>query len=215
MWATSAPDVPSGLQIACVTDGKTLEASRTCPVIRYQGSTTWIYSYKDNRTSLAVVSYDGDGKVIRNVEHAGARYVVGMTWDPKAQTVTITGEENRTITVPWSDRDIIWRERAGEPFPTLRQFQQFQNQAWFRAPKRKAPSSKKIGRVQFNFVMLKRCETVRINSSRNYNRSSICGTRNWTNQRRADRDAEDRTGPYGEVLAECRLLQLPVPGIAP
>ena len=103
MWATSAPDVPSDLQIACVKDGKTLEASRTCPVIRYQGATTWVYSYKDNRTSLAVVSYDGDGKVIRNVEHAGARYVAGMTWDPKAQTVTITGEENKTITVPWSE----------------------------------------------------------------------------------------------------------------
>ena len=103
MWATSAPDVPSGLQIACVTDGKTLQASRTCPVIRYQGSTTWVYSFKDNRTSLAVVSYDGDGKVIRNVEHTGARYVAGMTWDPKAQTVTITGEENKTITVPWSE----------------------------------------------------------------------------------------------------------------
>jgi membrane-bound inhibitor of C-type lysozyme len=103
MWAASAPDVPSGLQIACVKDGKTLQVSRTCPIIRYQGSTTWVYSFKDNRTSLAVVSYDGDGKVIRNVEHAGARYVAGMTWDPKAQTVTITGEENKTITVPWSE----------------------------------------------------------------------------------------------------------------
>lgn len=103
LWATSAPEVPADLQIACVKDGKTLQASRTCPVIRYQGITTWVFSYKDNRTSLATVSYDGDGKVIRNVEHAGARYVSGMTWDPKGQTVTIAGEEGKTITVPWSD----------------------------------------------------------------------------------------------------------------
>lgn len=102
MWAASAPDVPSELQVACV-NSKTQQASKTCPVIRYQGITTWVFSYKDNRTSLAVVSYDGDGKVIRNVEHAGARYVASMTWDPKGQTVTIAGEEGKTITVPWSE----------------------------------------------------------------------------------------------------------------
>jgi hypothetical protein len=101
LWATSSPEVPEGLQIACVT--KALQPTRTCAVIRYQGVTTWVYSYKDNRTSLAVVSYDGAGKVIRNVEHTGARYVAGMTEDPKAQTVTITGEEGKTVTVPWSE----------------------------------------------------------------------------------------------------------------
>ena len=62
MWAASAPDVPSELQVACV-NSKTQQARKTCPVIRYQGITTWVFSYKDNRTSLAVVSYDGDGKV--------------------------------------------------------------------------------------------------------------------------------------------------------
>jgi hypothetical protein len=102
LWATSAPDAPEGLQLSCV-NGKTLQASRTCPVIRYQGATTWVYSYTDNRTSLAVVSYDGEGKVIRNVEHAGARGVVSMTADPKAHTVTISGEENKAITVPWTE----------------------------------------------------------------------------------------------------------------
>jgi len=102
LWATSA-DVPADLQLACVSDAKTLQASRTCPVIRYQGVTTWVFSYKDNRTSLAMVSYDGDGKVIRTMEHAGARYVAGMSWDKDGQTVTIKGEEGKTITVPWSE----------------------------------------------------------------------------------------------------------------
>ncbi|HVU22091.1 MAG TPA: hypothetical protein VHE09_15275 [Rhizomicrobium sp.] len=103
MWATSSPEVPDGLQIACVKDAKTLEASRTCPVVRYQGATTWIYGYKDNRESLAVVAYDRDGKVIRNVEHRGISHVAKVSGDPAAQTITITGEEGKTITVPWSE----------------------------------------------------------------------------------------------------------------
>ena len=103
MWATAAPEVPDGLQLACVKDPKTLEASRTCPVVRYQGASTWIYGYKDNRASLAVVAYDGDGKVIRNVEHAGISHVAKISGDPAAQTITVTGEEGKTITVPWSE----------------------------------------------------------------------------------------------------------------
>jgi hypothetical protein len=103
MWATSSPGVPEGLKIACVTNGKTLHESRTCPVVRYQGMSTWAYSYIDNRVSLAMVTYDSDGKVVRNVEHKGARYVAKMVGDPKGQTVTISGEENATVTIPWSE----------------------------------------------------------------------------------------------------------------
>lgn len=103
MWATSSPEIPDGLQIACIKDAKSMEASRTCPVVRYQGASTWVYGYKDNRASLAVVAYDGDGKVIRNVEHTGLSHVAKISGDPDAQTITITGEEGKTITVPWSE----------------------------------------------------------------------------------------------------------------
>jgi hypothetical protein len=101
MWANSGPDVPSELQAGCL--GKALQESRTCQVIRYQGYTTWAYSFKDSRMSLALVSFDADGKVVRNVEHKGPGHLVSMSPDTKGQTVTISGEDNRAITVPWSE----------------------------------------------------------------------------------------------------------------
>jgi hypothetical protein len=71
--------------------------------VRYQGVSTWIYGYKDNRDSVAVVAYDADGKVIRNVEHTGISHVAKMSGDPATQMLTVTGDAGKTITVPWSE----------------------------------------------------------------------------------------------------------------
>src|SRR4051812_12702346 len=57
--AGSAPSVPAGLQTVCINapvDGA--PASKTCPVIYYGAYKTWIFSYADNRTSFALVTFD-------------------------------------------------------------------------------------------------------------------------------------------------------------
>ena len=100
--ANSNPPVPAGLKVTCMGSGTSLNPSPTCPVIKYQGITTWAYSFIDNRVSMAFVSYDAKNRVVRNVTIDGARYVWQIVSDPAAQTVTATGQSNQSVTAPWS-----------------------------------------------------------------------------------------------------------------
>jgi len=98
----SHPPLPDGLKVTCMANGTTLQSGPTCPVIEYRGITTWAYSFVDNRVSLAFVSYDANGKVLRNVTYDGARYVWEITSDAATETVSATGQGNQSVTVPWS-----------------------------------------------------------------------------------------------------------------
>ncbi|HEY4941335.1 MAG TPA: hypothetical protein VII56_07890 [Rhizomicrobium sp.] len=101
--SNSNPPVPAGLKITCMNNGTSLNPSPTCPVVKYQGITTWAYSFIDNRVSMAIVSYDTKNNVVRNVTMNGARYVWQMSVNPTDMTVTVTGQSNQTVTVPWVD----------------------------------------------------------------------------------------------------------------
>jgi len=99
-----APTVPQGLQAVCVKvpdDGA--EMSKTCPVIYYGGYRTWIYSFADNRTSFALVSYDHAGNVVQNITRDGARYVFDALSDDKGQKITIVGQAKNFVLINWSD----------------------------------------------------------------------------------------------------------------
>jgi len=100
---TSPPPVPEGLNVTCANAPNFTALAKNCPIIRYEGMTTWVFSYKDNRWSMALVTYDQHNKVVRNVEQKGARYIVNAISSPKTRTVTISGQDARTITVPWSE----------------------------------------------------------------------------------------------------------------
>lgn len=97
------PNVPSDMNVTCANKPEFTALANKCPVIRYQGMTTWVFSYKDNRWSMALVTYDANNKIVRNVEHKGARYIVNAVSSPKTQMVTISGQDNKTVTVPWSE----------------------------------------------------------------------------------------------------------------
>lgn len=98
-----APSLP-GLQSACITapvDGA--PSSKTCPVIYYGPTKTWILSYADNRTSFAVVTLDSAGKVLRNVEAPGARYIFDVFSDDRGQKLTLVGQSKNSVVINWSD----------------------------------------------------------------------------------------------------------------
>ncbi|HEX4860056.1 MAG TPA: hypothetical protein VFV07_02385 [Rhizomicrobium sp.] len=97
------PNVPADMNVTCANTPEFTALAAKCPVIRYQGMTTWVLSYKDNRWSMALVTYDANNKIVRNVEHKGARYIVNAVSSPKTQTVTISGQNNKIVTVPWSE----------------------------------------------------------------------------------------------------------------
>jgi hypothetical protein len=101
--ANSHPPIPAGLQLACTPTPDTGAASKTCPVIHYGANTTWIYSYIDNRVSFAIVTYDGAGNVLRNVEGPGARYIFDVFSDDQGQKLTLVGQSKGSVVINWSD----------------------------------------------------------------------------------------------------------------
>jgi hypothetical protein len=98
------PPVPAGLQLVCVTvPDNGAPSSKTCPVVTYKGITTWAYSYTDNRTSLALVSYDSSNNVVANVEKPGARYIFDAESSDYTQTVIFFGQAKNYVTATWAD----------------------------------------------------------------------------------------------------------------
>jgi hypothetical protein len=97
------PNVPADLNVTCANTPQFTALADKCPIIKYQGYVTWVLSYKDNRFSMAVVTWDGTGKVVRNVEQKGARYIVNAVSSSKTHTITLSGQDSKTITLPWSD----------------------------------------------------------------------------------------------------------------
>jgi hypothetical protein len=100
--ANSNPPVPAGLKVTCLTGPDSLQSSKTCPVVQYNGYTTWAYSYIDNRVSLALVTYDSKNNVVRNVEQKGVRYIWNEISSNPNQNVLFFGQSNGYATVPWS-----------------------------------------------------------------------------------------------------------------
>ena len=97
------PVTPADMNVTCANTPEFTALATKCPVIRYQGMTTWVLSYKDNRWSMALVTFGPDNKIVRNVEKKGARYIVNAVSSPKTQLITLSGQSNKNITVPWSE----------------------------------------------------------------------------------------------------------------
>jgi hypothetical protein len=50
---------------------------------------------------MALVSYDARGNIVRNVTRDGTRYVWNMISGSKSKLVSIFGQSNQFIEVPW------------------------------------------------------------------------------------------------------------------
>jgi hypothetical protein len=101
--ASAAPPVPAGLKVTCTNGPNSLQPAKTCPVIKYQGLTTWAFSYVDNRVSYGLVTYDANNTVVRNVEKPGARYVWNMVSSEKTQLISVFGQSNQYVEIKWSE----------------------------------------------------------------------------------------------------------------
>jgi hypothetical protein len=100
--ADSHPPVPVGLKVTCMVSGTSLTSSLTCPVVRFKGVTTWVYSFIDNRTALAFVSYDANNNVLRNISISGTRYVWQIKSDAVNKSITATAQLNTSVSAPWT-----------------------------------------------------------------------------------------------------------------
>lgn len=99
----SNPPVPAGLKVACMPGPNILTMSKTCPVVKYLGYTTWAYSFIDNRVSMALVTYDSQNNVVGNITKDGARYVWEAKVNPGEKTVTFSGQSNQTVSATYDE----------------------------------------------------------------------------------------------------------------
>lgn len=102
--SAEVPSIPAGLQTACINapvDGA--PTSKTCPVIYYGTTKTWVFSYADNRTSFALVTFGANGNVLKNVERPGARYIFDVFSDDHGQKLTLVGQSKNSVVINWSD----------------------------------------------------------------------------------------------------------------
>ncbi len=99
----SHPPIPAGLKVSCLKSPNSGAPSLSCPVVKYQGITTWAYSFLDNSVALALVSYDAQNNVVRNVTKNGVRYVWNMISSVHTKTVLVEGQTNANVTVNWTD----------------------------------------------------------------------------------------------------------------
>ena len=98
---TTAPAHSADLKVSCTqSDGS---SSQTCPVISWDGVTFWVFSYADNRSSLAIVAYDATGKALGTLDRPGARYVAQVTIDPSAKTVALQGQAAAVVSATWDE----------------------------------------------------------------------------------------------------------------
>lgn len=95
--------IPSGMKMTCLKEPDTVEPCTSYPVIRWRGYTYWAHSYTDNRSSMGIVAYDAAGKVVRQWEKTGARYIWQITVDTSDKTVTLWGQDKKAIVMSWAE----------------------------------------------------------------------------------------------------------------
>ncbi len=96
------PPIPAGMKVSCTTNSKS-EWSSTCPVFRYRDRTTWIFSFTDDRSSFALVTYDAQNKIVANVTKKGGRYVWDAMSSNRTQRLMIWGQADKIVYATWAD----------------------------------------------------------------------------------------------------------------
>jgi hypothetical protein len=91
--------VPEGLKVTVFSGPDTFDRNAPCPALAIGSFTYYPFSYIDNRVSFGVVSYDGKGNMVREVEVKGARYVFKITKDESSQSVSFWGQANQKVTM--------------------------------------------------------------------------------------------------------------------
>ena len=102
----SNPPVPSGSKQDVTIEPFSGDQSANCPVVVFEDYVIWAFSYIDNREAMNIVAYDCEGKVVKQWEKTGARYLWQISKDFENKTITFWGQSNKTIVMSWSDLSI-------------------------------------------------------------------------------------------------------------
>jgi hypothetical protein len=69
----------------------------------WNGYTYWAFSYVDNRYSFGIVAYDPSGRVVKQWEKTGSRYIWKITVNESAKTVTFYGQTTTSVTMTYQE----------------------------------------------------------------------------------------------------------------
>ncbi len=97
------PSIPEGSKLAPFMGPKAKHPSPDCPVVQMDTFTYWPYNYKDDRDAMNIVAYDVEGKIIRQWEKGGAKFVYKITVDEVSETITFSGQSDHTIVMKWTE----------------------------------------------------------------------------------------------------------------
>ena len=93
---------PSEVDASCYAGPDTF-TSGSCDVVLCGQIETWPFSYSDNRGAVAVTRVDrGNEELISVDERSGTRYIWDTTVDVDDETVTFFGQNEGTVTIPWT-----------------------------------------------------------------------------------------------------------------
>jgi hypothetical protein len=101
--SNSHPAVPDGSKQTTLIEPYSLDSNPYSPIVVYKDCIFWAYSYYDNRVSMNIVAYNCAGKIVKQWELPGARYIWQITVDRNKKRVVFYGQENKTVALNWSD----------------------------------------------------------------------------------------------------------------
>ena len=98
----SHPDIPSELKISCWVQPYSGPESPTCPILRWNNLTYWVYNFKDDRNALAVVSYDLSGNVWSIARIDGVKSITDITINKETKTLTFIDATNTKASINYT-----------------------------------------------------------------------------------------------------------------
>jgi hypothetical protein len=101
--SNSHPAIPSGSKQTTLMQPYALDPNPYSPIVVYKDCIFWAYSYLDNRVSMNIVAYNCAGKIVKQWELPGARYVWQILVDRNNKKVVFYGQSNEKVVLNWTD----------------------------------------------------------------------------------------------------------------
>ncbi len=101
----TAPSPPEGLnfRLRCFVAPDNTTQANVCPALTWGPYTYWPFTEASNATSMAFVAYDKQNVSRKTITETGARYPWRITVEIEEETVTLWGQDENTIVIPWDD----------------------------------------------------------------------------------------------------------------
>ena len=103
---SQAPAVPAGVYSTWQLESNTTARHTGIPVLTWDDYSYRVYEHPDNRLAFAIIAFNKDGKIVKDWEIRGVRYITDIAVDLLNKRVNFTGQGPKTITCTWDELKI-------------------------------------------------------------------------------------------------------------